>query len=142
MCRLPHLKNSSSSILGPSSSKFPSFFKRYAIVALEGLAGVLMRRSYSSVTEIGLTMFAASLVALRPLLTFLRNKGTRGSSGDGGYPSHNKSWTRGLREVNPPIPLQDFPGSDTESQRNILPRSERSIKETTVNIKYTETGEA
>ncbi|ROW15875.1 hypothetical protein VPNG_02632 [Cytospora leucostoma] len=95
-----------------------------------------------SVTEIGLTMFAASLAALRPLLTFLRHKGTRGSSGDGTDPSHNKSWTRGLRDVNPPIPLHDFPGSDTESQRNILPRSERSIKSTTVNISYTETGEA
>lgn len=98
-----------------------------------------MLHTYSSVTEIGLTIFTASLAALRPLLTYLVAKTTNPDSNDPDTTqSRGKGWKMELRDVNPPIQLHDHPVSDTESQMDILPQDGRIVKHTSFDLKYSE----
>lgn len=94
---------------------------------------MLTRRFHSSVTEIGLTIFTASLAALRPLLNYFRGKGMHSTTKN---PSHERSWgTMNPREMGPPIPLDDVSG-ESESQKNIFPYSKRIVKHTSFEVKY------
>ncbi|ROW02929.1 hypothetical protein VSDG_01719 [Cytospora chrysosperma] len=92
-----------------------------------------------SVSEIGLTIFTASLAALRPLLTYLVSKTLHSNSDDTTNQSKSKGWRMELRDLNPPASLHDRPVSDTESQIDILPRRGRIVKHTSFEVKYSET---
>lgn len=96
------------------------------------------RITYSSVSEIGLTIFTASLAALRPLLTYLVTKSLHSNSDGTADNSKSKGWRMELRDLNPPVSLHDRPASDTESQIDILPRNGRIVKHTSFEVKYSE----
>ncbi|KUI71670.1 hypothetical protein VM1G_07091 [Cytospora mali] len=93
-----------------------------------------------SVTEIGLTIFTASLAALRPLLSFLRSKSVYyGSTGKSTLPTNSKTWPAiELRDVGPHDHIHGSLGSDTGSQTNIIPDNGQIVKHTSIQVKYSE----
>lgn len=95
----------------------------------------------SSITELGLTIFTASLAALRPLIKMIKWGKTEISGyGNSGYgQSGNKRSQRSRPDMGPSIRLDDVQSkaSTTGSQEYIVPRDGVG-KKTEYTVTYTE----
>lgn len=89
---------------------------------------------FSSITEVGLTLFTGSLAALRPLLKFVPFGQTTGK----GYATYGASTTKQSKvreEMGNSMKLQDF--NDAESQDFIVPKG-RVHKTVQYEVKYSD----
>ncbi|CAI6099775.1 hypothetical protein V2G26_004503 [Clonostachys chloroleuca] len=108
-------------------------------IAGEQLLQITLEATIFSMTEIGLSIFAATLTALRPLikrLPFLSD-----FSSDGRTPSKGQSGSRPIASSNhirgPSYRLDDIPPSDGDSEENIIaPRVMNIKKSSHVEVNY------